>query len=96
MARRAQTLEMLPGGRVPHPNMRGFDLDSARILTHQGIRPGRSIEGAIGRHPRQPAGAGAGRDCDRIAVSPAIVARSVWPIQDAPDNRARRPAGQIR
>lgn len=47
VARRAETLEMLPGGRVPHPNMRGFDLDSARILAHQGIRPGRSIEGRL-------------------------------------------------
>jgi hypothetical protein len=47
VARRAETLEVLPGGRVPHPNMRGFDLDSARILAHQGIRPGRSIEGRL-------------------------------------------------
>lgn len=47
VARRAETLEMLPGGRVPHPNMLGFDLDSARILAHQGIQPGRSIDGRL-------------------------------------------------
>jgi len=44
VTRRAETLEMMPGGRVPHPDFRGFDLDPARMLAHQGIRPGRSVE----------------------------------------------------
>lgn len=47
VTRRAETLEMFPGGRVPHPDMRAIDLDPARILAHQGIAPGRSIEGRL-------------------------------------------------
>lgn len=45
--RRAETLEMKPGGRMPHPTMRAIDFDPARILAHQRIRPGRSIEGRL-------------------------------------------------
>ncbi|MCP3399890.1 hypothetical protein [Bradyrhizobium sp. CCGB20] len=44
VTRRAETLEMKLGGRVPHSDLRGFDLDPARMLAHQGIRPGRSVE----------------------------------------------------
>lgn len=45
--RRAETLEMRPGGRIPHPTLRAIDLDPARILAHQGIQPGRSVDGRL-------------------------------------------------
>lgn len=47
VARRAETLELQPGGRVPHASMRALDLDPQRILLHQGIQPERSIDGRM-------------------------------------------------
>lgn len=43
VARRAETLESRPGGRTPHPDLRGVDMDPARMLAFQGIKPGGSI-----------------------------------------------------
>jgi hypothetical protein len=47
VTRRAETLELQPGGRVPHASMRALDLDPQKILLHQGIQPGRSIDGRM-------------------------------------------------
>lgn len=47
VARRAETLESFPSGRMPHPDARRIDLDTSRILAHQGIHPGRSLEGRL-------------------------------------------------
>lgn len=58
VTRRAETLETLPGGRLPHHSYRAAEGEAEKILAHQGIFPGNSIAQRLAeiRRSMRPAG----------------------------------------
>ncbi len=58
VTRRAEMLEIAPGGRQPHDTLRAPETDIGRILRYQGIQPDRTIAGRfddIGGSLQEPA-----------------------------------------